>query len=148
MRKREKIAALHEAVNEYVTLYGLTGWDIDVYIQSPNDDSTAKTMADWEYERGTIVFTPEEIPEAEIRRFARHEVGHLMLWPLMHAAEFCAGDDKAKQEMVRLALELVATKYEKAPFWDIVDHAATEEIPNLQPETTGPQPHPGASPNA
>ena len=123
MRKREKIAAIHKAVAKYVAYYGLSDWQVEVYIQSPNDDSTAKTYGEPEYRRGTLVFTPEEIPEDDIDRFARHEVGHLVLWPLMHAADFLAEGDKAKAEMVRLALERVATDLEIAPFWTLVREA-------------------------
>ena len=126
MRKREKQAAITRAVAKYVHLFGLASWEIEVYVQAPNDDSEAKTYGEPEYRRGRLVFTLEDIAEEQIDRYVRHEVSHLVTWPLCHVAYFLAGEDKSQQEMVRLALERVTTDLEIAPFWELLPDATSE----------------------
>jgi hypothetical protein len=121
VKRAKKWQRIEEAVARYVALYGLDRWDIDVYQQEPNDDSMAKAHAEPEYRRAKLTFCPDDIPPAEIDRYVRHELGHVLIWPLCHAAYHLAGNDHAKQEMVRLALERVATDLECAPFWDRVE---------------------------
>ena len=98
------LPAARAAVKRWVKRFGLTQWDVRVKLESGGEDFKAACSAAPEYRMATIVFDAH-LPKEELEVTARHEVLHIVVWPLAHLAECYASRDEHKLEAVRLAEE-------------------------------------------
>jgi hypothetical protein len=91
----------------------LKEWKITLTVGALDSGERADCDAKPEYLEATIRIDPALVPEEEWDGFFSHELIHCWTWPLEKLAEFWAGEDENKHELVRDRAEEVATNLER-----------------------------------
>ena len=107
----ERRAWVRRAVATLTPILRVDGWDITVRF-----DGRMRNRADCEaapeYRTATVRFNLTRIPEEELAADVIHELLHIHIWSLAHAADVLCEADKTKREWVRVEEERLATTLE------------------------------------
>jgi predicted SprT family Zn-dependent metalloprotease len=121
-RRYEAEREIEETVAHYVGLMNLEDWTLRVKFDYSCEDR-ANCDADDEYMEAWLTFNPAMMEkfEDDIEATVRHEMLHIVTWPVTHAVSFLAGEDKDRQELARLAYERTVTWLERMPIWTEIE---------------------------
>ena len=88
MTSRQKLAIFKKEAERLRSALGLTEWSVDYTLGCSEEDNGAELNYNYYGRKACIALNPKFGSTAsDVRRFAKHEVAHLLLAPLAHKAQ-------------------------------------------------------------
>lgn len=112
MTPAEKRRRATSVIHKLARLSKIAHWDIEVTFKY-DEDNYGTCKCDSHYERASLNFTLEKIPDDRFDAYVCHEFAHILIEPLAQLAVDLSEGDRFRESQVTRVTETVTTTLER-----------------------------------